>query len=76
MQVIHLESFTPALDFGVLPHKQPSNVREEETPCGIVRISIGLAALVVQPVVSTPIYNGILTNELQIIMTIVDKKFY
>lgn len=40
--------------------EQPAHMREEETSCSVVRIGIGLAIFMMNPVVSGPVDRGIL----------------
>ena len=47
-------------DIRVFADHQPANVREEEPPDGVVRVSIRLGIFVVNPVVSSPLIDIIL----------------
>lgn len=47
-------------DVGVFAHQQPANVREEETPDGVVGVGVRLRVFVVNPVVPGPLEDVIL----------------
>jgi hypothetical protein len=40
--------------------QQPANMREKESPSRVVRIGVGIAKLVMNPVISTPLVDVIL----------------
>jgi hypothetical protein len=58
--IAHVDGFSAPFDFGMLLAQQPSDVGEKETTAGVVRISVGLAKLVVDAVISAPFVNVVL----------------
>ena len=54
LQVGHVDSAAGRRHGRVLPHQQPAHVGEEEASVDVVRVGVGLAPLVVDPVVPGP----------------------
>ncbi len=59
-QIIHRHSFALVNDVWVFLREQPANVGEEETPLSVVGVGMGLAELVVYPVVPCPDVHAVL----------------
>jgi hypothetical protein len=58
-----VKTFSRFDDSRVFLHQQPTNVREEEPPLGVVGIGRRLAALVVHAMISSPVVDGTLVRD-------------
>lgn len=61
LQIGHVDGLVLLLDGRMLLGHQPSHVREEETPFGVVRIRIRVRELVVQSVIPHPRVHRVLS---------------
>lgn len=67
IQVRHVQTLSFFFDLGMLPAQKPSNVREEKSSLGIVRIGIGFAEFVMDTVISGPFNDGVLKDTFMLI---------
>lgn len=63
VQVSEIQFFPCPDNLGMLLDIQPAHVSEEKSPCGIVRIGIGLGILVMNTMVTSPVENGALVGD-------------
>lgn len=63
VQITQVDLFSLRNDIRVLFNQQPSDVREEETVFGIVRVGIGFGVLMVNTMVPRPFKNIILCSD-------------
>jgi len=62
VDVGHVDGLAPFVDVGVFALHQPTHMREEETPVGVVGVGVRLAELVMHSVVANPIRYVVLRN--------------
>ena len=61
VEVRHVDLFAFLLHVGMFAHHQPAAVCKEEATQGIVRVGVSLRVLVMQPVITRPLYNVVLS---------------
>lgn len=68
LEVAQINSLALFLHFRMLLAEQPAYVREEKASCSVVRISVGLAVLVMNSVIPGPIDRGILKRVIHFVL--------
>lgn len=57
-QVREVHVSSSLYNIGMLLNQQPTDMREKETTCSVVRVSLGLTKLVVNTVITSPMEDG------------------
>lgn len=67
-EVREVDGFPETDNVGMFAHHEPADVGEEEASGGVVGVSVGVAVLVVLPVVSDPNVQAVLQITISVIL--------